>query len=130
MAITAPRDAPAETPRRPGSASGLRVSPWSTAPHIPSVPPTAMASTVRGKRSSITINEARVGLDENRPSHISAGLTHTRPANSDTTDSAASVTRSALLTNAPRVDVADGLVRVAPAAINEFVISLNAFTGL
>ena len=49
IAATAPSDAPLETPIRPGSASGLRKTPWSAAPAIASPPPTRIPSTTRGE---------------------------------------------------------------------------------
>ncbi len=54
-AITTANPAPALTPRIPGSASGLRVMAWISAPAIPSAAPTSRPSTVRGTRSSRTI---------------------------------------------------------------------------
>ena len=47
---TTPKAAPALTPNRPGSASGLRVCPCMSAPAIPSASPTVRPSTVRGSR--------------------------------------------------------------------------------
>lgn len=54
MASTTANDAPAFTPRSPGSASGLRVTACITAPLTPSATPTSNATTVRGRRSSRT----------------------------------------------------------------------------
>ncbi len=50
MPMTTASDAPMLTPRMPGSASGLRVTPCITAPDSPSAAPTSTASTVRGIR--------------------------------------------------------------------------------
>ena len=50
MPVTTNSDAPVVTPRMPGSASGLRVTPCMTAPARPSAAPTIIASTVRGTR--------------------------------------------------------------------------------
>ena len=47
--------APALTPRMPGSASGLRVTPCITAPANPSATPTSSPTIVRGTRSDRTI---------------------------------------------------------------------------
>ena len=57
---TTDRDAPALTPRRPGSARGLRVSPCMTTPATASAAPTMTARTVRGIRSCQTMIEATV----------------------------------------------------------------------
>lgn len=48
--IATPRDAPALTPKRPGSASGLRVWPCMRAPPSPRQAPAARPSSVRGTR--------------------------------------------------------------------------------
>ena len=58
MAATTKNDAPSEIPRMPGSASGLRVTPWATAPAAPRPAPTASAIRVRGPRTSRTITWA------------------------------------------------------------------------
>src|SRR5262245_49219082 len=52
MAIVAPRPAPAATPRRYGSASGLRKTPWYVAPATANIAPTSAASITRGTRIS------------------------------------------------------------------------------
>ena len=52
MPVTTHSEAPVVTPRMPGSASGLRVTPCITAPDRPSAAPTSMASSVRGIRFS------------------------------------------------------------------------------
>src|SRR5262245_58936448 len=125
--MTAPSDAPADTPSRPGSASGLRVRPCSTAPHRPSVAPTAIARTVRGSLSSVTISDARVALDDNRPFHISAGLIQTRPASRDTTEIAARVSMRRPFTNPSCAR--QPIARFASDAFvvgKVFVVSLNA----
>ncbi len=49
-AITTAAEAPALTPSRPGSASGLRVSACISAPATPIAAPTAIPSSVRGTR--------------------------------------------------------------------------------
>ena len=49
-AITTAAEAPAFTPSRPGSASGLRVSACISAPATPIAAPTAIPSSVRGTR--------------------------------------------------------------------------------
>ena len=56
MPATTAKAAPALTPSRPGSASGLRVTPCMTAPARPRAAPTTRPSSVRGTRSSRTIN--------------------------------------------------------------------------
>ena len=48
--ITAPTEAPDDTPRVYGSASGFFSSPWKAAPEIASDAPTSPASTTRGIR--------------------------------------------------------------------------------
>src|SRR6059036_3286417 len=48
IAIVAPRPAPAATPSRYGSASGLRKTPWYAEPATASIPPTSPARTTRG----------------------------------------------------------------------------------
>ena len=48
--VTTARAAPLVTPRMPGSASGLRVTPCITAPDSPSAAPISRASSVRGTR--------------------------------------------------------------------------------
>lgn len=53
MPITTASEAPMLTPRMPGSAKGLRVTPCITAPARPSAAPTSIASTVRGMRLAI-----------------------------------------------------------------------------
>ena len=50
MPVTTASEAPMLTPRTPGSASGLRVTPCMTAPARPSAAPTSTASSVRGIR--------------------------------------------------------------------------------
>ena len=55
MPTTTASAAPASTPRRPGSASGLRVTPCISAPARPRAAPTPRPSSVRGTRSSRTI---------------------------------------------------------------------------
>src|SRR5262245_29506784 len=52
MAIVAPSPAPAATPSRYGSASGLRKTPWYVAPATASIAPTSAASITRGTRIS------------------------------------------------------------------------------
>lgn len=54
IAETTAAAAPALTPSRPGSASGLRVRACITAPERPSAAPTISPSTVRGTRTSRT----------------------------------------------------------------------------
>ncbi len=51
MAKAAPSAAAADTPSTPGSASGLRNSPCSTAPERPSAAPTIKAQAMRGART-------------------------------------------------------------------------------
>ena len=48
--VTTARAAPLVTPRMPGSASGLRVTPCITAPDSPSAAPISRARSVRGTR--------------------------------------------------------------------------------
>ena len=48
--MTTPRAAPALTPNRPGSASGLRVRACINAPATPRQPPQSNAPTMRGRR--------------------------------------------------------------------------------
>ena len=50
MAITAPRDAPADTPIIPGSANGLENTPCITAPASAKAPPTRRPMIRRGMR--------------------------------------------------------------------------------
>src|SRR3954471_3112476 len=52
MTRVAPSPAPAAAPRRYGSASGLRDTPWEAAPETDSAAPTRTARTTRGSRSS------------------------------------------------------------------------------
>ncbi|CAM5464377.1 hypothetical protein SCALM49S_05449 [Streptomyces californicus] len=47
--------APALTPRTPGSASGLRVVAWISAPATPRATPTTMPSSVRSTREPLTV---------------------------------------------------------------------------
>src|ERR1700679_2305200 len=82
--MTAPNAAPAETPSRPGSAKGLRVTPCSTAPDNPNAAPTSSASTARGRRSCVMISVARLGSRDHSPCHTSATGSQTRPAISET----------------------------------------------
>lgn len=58
--ITTASAAPALTPSRPGSASGLRVWPWISAPARPSAAPTSTPSRVRGIRSDRTTMSSSV----------------------------------------------------------------------
>src|SRR5258705_13340880 len=51
-AATAPSAAPAPTPRRPESASGLRNTDCSVAPTTASPPPTTAARRTRGRRTT------------------------------------------------------------------------------
>src|SRR5215213_10269756 len=60
MASTTASEAPAVTPSRPGSPSGLRVCPCMSAPATPSARPTSSPSAVRGTRSRRTITAASV----------------------------------------------------------------------
>src|SRR5258706_15895466 len=69
-ATTAPTAAPPETPRRYGSANGLRRAPWSAAPLAPSPAPTSAPSTTRGSRRSRTI---AIAVASPRP--LSASIT-------------------------------------------------------
>ena len=55
MVATAPSAALAETPMIPGSASGLRSVPWSSAPEMPSPAPTMSVRAMRGARISVTM---------------------------------------------------------------------------
>ena len=55
MIIPAPKDAPDETPKMYGEASGLRKMDWQTAPLIAKHPPARNASSTRGRRRSHTI---------------------------------------------------------------------------
>ena len=50
MAITAPSDAPADTPMMPGSANGLENTPCITAPASAKAPPTSKPMIRRGMR--------------------------------------------------------------------------------
>ena len=49
MATVAPRAAPADTPSRYGSASGLRKVPWNDAPAVESAAPATRARTMPGQ---------------------------------------------------------------------------------
>src|SRR5699024_1640600 len=51
---TTASEAPAVSPRRPGSPSGLRVAPWRPAPATARAAPTSIAVTVRGTRAATT----------------------------------------------------------------------------
>ena len=65
MPRTTANVAPAVTPSRPGSASGLRVWPCMSAPATPRREPTIRPSTVRGMRRSWTIVAlGAVGVEE------------------------------------------------------------------
>jgi len=75
-------------PVRPYEVHIYFVSPCSTAPESPSAPPTSSANTLRGRRISVTIREESVLP----PRKISAGDSHTRPANSDNRKTATSRT--------------------------------------
>ena len=55
IATVAPRPAPAATPRRYGSASGLRNAPWYDAPATESIAPTITPMATRGARISQTV---------------------------------------------------------------------------
>lgn len=68
MAVTTAADAPALMPSSPGSASGLRVSAWSTAPASPRAAPASSPSRVRASRSSTTTSPY-VPEDANSPCH-------------------------------------------------------------
>ena len=59
MASTTANEAPAVTPSRPGSPSGLRVWPCISAPAMPSASAGQQAEHVRGTRSSRTITASR-----------------------------------------------------------------------
>ena len=48
----APSDAPADTPRVKGVASGLRSSAWKTTPATASAAPTSAPATTRGRRAT------------------------------------------------------------------------------
>ena len=62
MPTTTKAAAPALMPMMPGSASGLRVTPWRIAPLSPSAAPTLSPSSVRGTRiSCITFWDADAG---------------------------------------------------------------------
>jgi hypothetical protein len=55
MIIPAPREAPEETPKIKGEASGFLKMDWQTAPAIARLPPTINASSTLGRRNSHTI---------------------------------------------------------------------------
>lgn len=76
MPRTTAIEAPALSPRIPGSASGLRVIPCITAPARPREAPTSSASTVRGTRpctaaSAIESGSGAVSAGQISPSGIS-----------------------------------------------------------
>ncbi|CAM5726732.1 hypothetical protein SGLAM104S_07126 [Streptomyces glaucescens] len=56
MAVTTAAEAPALMPSSPGSASGSRVSAWSTAPARPSAAPASRPSRVLDNRSATTVS--------------------------------------------------------------------------
>ena len=58
MATTADALAPEEIPMMSGEASGLRSIVWNVAPARPNAVPARTAVTVRGSRSSPTVNDA------------------------------------------------------------------------
>ncbi len=89
--MTTASDAPMFTPRIPGSASGLRVTPCMIAPASPSAAPAISASTVRGRRTA-TAASATVSTRPLSPPRISANETSRVPM---ATDNAHSSTRSA-----------------------------------
>ena len=91
IAVTAPSAALDDTPTTPGSASGLRKYPCSTAPDRPSTAPIARPSTARGKRSS-----NRIAALVSWPNQPLGGI-HSLPAISDSAKEAAtSPTSSAI----------------------------------
>src|SRR6188472_4768012 len=94
----APSPAPAATPRRYGSASGLWNTPWYVAPAIASIPPTSPASRTRGTRRSQTIDscvassgDVTPGMPSFSPSERSTSPTPmwTGPATTPTTSATA-----------------------------------------
>lgn len=92
MTSTAAAFAPAETPITSGAASGLRVSPWRTAPARARVTPTPKATSARGSRSSVRM---KVWPEPPCPSSVattSPGVSGYSPRPTETT-SAESVSR-------------------------------------
>ena len=57
--MTAPSPAAPVIPSSPGSANGLRSTPWRTAPDKPSPPPTSSPSSVRGRRICVRMSPVR-----------------------------------------------------------------------
>ncbi len=81
IAVRAETEAPPETPRIYGSASGLRNSTCNRLPASASSPPTANAVSARGRRSS-RMTRAVVLLSPRRAASKSAGPVSTVPASS------------------------------------------------
>src|SRR5689334_14858821 len=93
MAVAIAKAAPALMPRRPGSASGLRVSPCMQAPASPNAPPTARPRRVRSQRFTRTAWSTWAG---SRSAH---GEVVVEPIRTEPTTTAASVAdRTATLT--------------------------------
>src|SRR5699024_8669081 len=84
---TTPKPAPEDTPSRYGSARGLRVTAWATAPAIASAAPTQAAVSARGRRDSTTIaSRAPDHHGSHEPVHHDSGvircatIAHTSPS--------------------------------------------------
>ncbi len=67
MARTTSSEAPAFTPRIPGSARGLRVRDWMSAPATPRAAPTTIPRMVRGRRRLCTTTRSTVSAGVPRP---------------------------------------------------------------
>lgn len=93
-AVTTASDAPMLTPRMPGSASGLRVTPCITAPARPSAAPISTASTVRGIRLTAAAC-SRVVSEPPSAAQTSDQPTALEPNATEATISAASTTTAA-----------------------------------
>ncbi|MNT04791.1 hypothetical protein D3C72_1393830 [compost metagenome] len=111
MPMTTASDAPMFTPRMPGSASGLRVTPCMMAPASPSAAPESRASSVRGRRTA-TAASATVSTRPLSPPRISAKETSRVPM---ATESAQSNARSA--STAPSHAVRARLERSASSTV-------------
>src|SRR5699024_3634252 len=96
---TTAREAPVVTPRIPGSATGLRVTPCITAPETASPAPASRASRVRGMRRA-TAAWSKPSADPDSAATRSCSCTSREPNAIDATTSAARRATSAAATAA------------------------------
>src|SRR5699024_9972880 len=89
MPITTAREAPVVTPRMPGSAIGLRVTPCITAPETASPAPASRASRVRGMRRA-TAAWSKPSADPDRAARMSFSSTSREPNATETATSTTS----------------------------------------